>query len=116
MCDTEQGIGAAVVSDKGKVDVWEGASRFCKLPVDFIGSERLEAPDELTLLVSPSEKVVSGAADPVEEEDEDECEVTGTGREVVDPFSFSWLARVRIVKELDRGEQRVSMGSDCMQG
>lgn len=96
-----------MVSDKGKVvDVWEEDSRSCEQPPDFTGSERLEVPDELTLLVSPPEKVVSGVADPreEEEEEEDECVVMGAGKEVVDPFSCSWLSRVRTAKDLDRGE------------
>lgn len=106
MRDTEQGAGAAVVSDKGKVvvDVWEEGSRSCEQSLDFTGSERLEVPDELTLLVSPPEKVVSGVAAPREEEEEDECVVMGAGKEDVDPFRCSWLSRVRTAKDLDRGE------------
>lgn len=93
-----------MVSDKGKgVDVWEEGSRSCEQPLDFSGSERLEVPDELTLLASPPEKVVSGVAGPREEDEEDECVVRGGGKEVVDPFSCSWLSRVRTAKGLDRG-------------
>ena len=91
-----------MVSDKGKVeDEREEGSQSCE---DFTGSERLEVPDELTLLVSPPEKVVSGVADPREEDEEDECVVMGGGKEIVDPFSCSWLSRARTVKDLDRGE------------
>jgi hypothetical protein len=108
MRDTEHCAGAAVVSDKGKVvvGVWEEGSRSCGQSLDFTGSERPEVPDELTLLVSPPEKVVSGVAVPREEEEEEEevCVVMWSGKEAVDPFNCSWPSRVRTAKDSDREE------------
>lgn len=112
-CESGWEIGAAVMSDEESVCPRAAASRPCRSKdLADSGSERLEAPEELALLVPRSEKIPSGAEDVVEEEEEEEqeCEVAGGRQEFVDPMSRSWLARRRIARN------RLSVGSDCLQG